>query len=75
MPTLLVWGRDDRITPPEVAARFHAAIPDSDLAWLGACGHAPMLERPQAFAAVVSEWLDRTRARREVGSPVEGGVR
>lgn len=61
VPTLLVWGRDDRITPPEVAARFHTLIPDSDLFFLPQCGHAPMLEQPDAFSAVTRWWL-RERA-------------
>ena len=47
VPTLLVWGKDDRITPPEVAERFHASIPDSELVFITNCGHAPMLERPR----------------------------
>src|SRR5262249_44257479 len=64
VPTLLVWGQDDRITPPEVARRFHALIPDAALVFLRECGHAPMLERPEAFAAVVGDWLGDSRTRR-----------
>src|SRR4029077_21238897 len=45
-PTLIVWGEDDRITPPEVAERFRALIPDSRLTFLPRCGHAPMIEQP-----------------------------
>jgi 2-hydroxy-6-oxonona-2,4-dienedioate hydrolase len=63
VPTLIVWGKEDRITPPEVAERFHAGIPGSQLVYLPNCGHAPMLERPEAFDAVVSEWLSELRAR------------
>jgi pimeloyl-ACP methyl ester carboxylesterase len=70
VPTLIVWGKDDRITPPEVAERFHARIAGSHLVFLPNCGHAPMLERPEAFDAVVSEWLIETRARRgRTGGP------
>lgn len=75
VPTLLVWGREDRITPSEVGERFRDLIPDSQLRHLARCGHAPMLERPEAFAAIVADWLDGTRARRLVGAPVLGGVR
>jgi 2-hydroxy-6-oxonona-2,4-dienedioate hydrolase len=63
VPTLIVWGKEDRITPPEVAERFHAGIPGSQLVYLPNCGHAPMLERPEAFDAVVSEWLSELRVR------------
>jgi len=64
VPTLLVWGKDDRITPSDVAERFHARIRGSQLVYLPNCGHAPMLERPEAFNAAVGDWLVETRARR-----------
>ena len=67
VPTLLVWGKDDRITPTDVAERFHARIRGSQLVYLPNCGHAPMLERLEAFNAAVAEWLVETRARRGVG--------
>jgi len=60
-PTCIIWGENDRITPPEVARRFHALIPRSDLFLLPRCGHAPMLEQPQAFNALLAAWLLRTR--------------
>jgi pimeloyl-ACP methyl ester carboxylesterase len=63
VPTLLVWGKDDRITPSDVAERFHARIRGSQLVYLPNCGHAPMLERPEAFNAAVGDWLVETRAR------------
>ena len=66
VPTLIVWGKEDRITPPEVAERFHAGIPGSQLVYLPNCGHAPMLERPEAFNAAVGDWLVETRARRAI---------
>jgi pimeloyl-ACP methyl ester carboxylesterase len=64
VPTLLVWGKDDRITPGEVAEQFHARIHGSHLVYLTNCGHAPMLEQPGAFETAVVEWLVETRARR-----------
>ena len=72
-PTLLVWGSEDRITPPEVAHRFHALLPDSRLTFLPRCGHAPMLEQAEAFSAAVAAWLLDTEDRR--GALVAGGVR
>jgi 2-hydroxy-6-oxonona-2,4-dienedioate hydrolase len=73
VPTLLVWGRNDQITPPEVAERFHALLPDSRLCFLPRCGHAPMLEQPDAFNEIVAEWLVETRARR--APTMVGGLR
>lgn len=63
-PTLLVWGREDRITPPEVAERFQQLIPDAELLYLSSCGHAPMLEWPGPFSAAVAWWLKASRDRR-----------
>ena len=53
----MVWGKDDRITPPEVAERFAALIPNAELVFIANCGHAPMLEQPSVFNAVVEDWL------------------
>jgi pimeloyl-ACP methyl ester carboxylesterase len=74
VPTLLVWGKDDRITPPDVAERFHALIPNSELVYLPNCGHAAMLEQPRAFADVVGQWLQETAPQR-APAPGLGGSR
>jgi pimeloyl-ACP methyl ester carboxylesterase len=63
-PTLIVWGQEDRITPLGVGERFHALIPGSQFWVLTRCGHAPMLEQPHAFTAIVREWLRETWPRR-----------
>lgn len=49
-PTLLIWGREDIVTPPEAAEGFRAAIPGSKIVWFEKCGHAPMIECPEQFA-------------------------
>jgi pimeloyl-ACP methyl ester carboxylesterase len=66
MPALLVWGKDDRITPVEVAERFHASMPDSELVYITNCGHVPMLERPDAFIEVVGAWVRDSAPRRRM---------
>lgn len=57
-PTLLVWGMEDRITPRDVAIRFLEGIPTATLRLVPECGHAPMLEHPDAFARAVGEFLE-----------------
>lgn len=57
-PTLLVWGTEDRITPRDVAIRFLNRIPSATLRLVPKCGHAPMLEHPEAFARAVQEFVD-----------------
>ena len=59
VPVCLIWGRDDKITPPEVAVEFQQLLPNSELNWVDKCGHAPMMERPVEFNAHLKKFLDR----------------
>ena len=43
-PTCLIWGKHDKVTPPQVAVDFDKLLPDSDLFWIEKCGHASMKE-------------------------------
>lgn len=56
-PTCIIWGRNDTVTPPEVAEDFHRILPDSDLFWIEKCGHAPMMEHPETFNHLLHGWL------------------
>lgn len=58
-PTLLIWGLNDNITPPEVAHEFHRLIPNSELYFIDHCGHAPMMERPKEFNAYLRRFLSK----------------
>jgi pimeloyl-ACP methyl ester carboxylesterase len=59
IPVALIWGRNDKITPPEVADEFHQLLPDSELHWIDKCGHAPMMEHADEFNRVLKEFLDK----------------
>jgi pimeloyl-ACP methyl ester carboxylesterase len=59
LPVCLIWGRQDAVTPPEVADKFHELLPNSDLFWIDNCGHAAMMEHPQEFNIIVDEWLKK----------------
>ena len=59
IPVSLIWGKDDKITPPEVAVEFNELLPDSELHWIDKCGHAPMMERPQEFNRILKGFLER----------------
>ena len=59
MPVCLIWGKDDTITPPDVAEEFHEKIPDSELFWIDKCGHAPMMEHPEEFNTILDGWLEK----------------
>jgi len=58
VPTLLLWGADDRILPPSLAQEFQAQLPDSRLVFLENCGHVPMLEAPEALNAELRRFLE-----------------
>lgn len=56
-PTLIIVGRQDALTPPEIAAETTAGIPGARLAIIEDCGHLAPLERPQAVTALMRDWL------------------
>lgn len=56
-PTCIIWGKNDTVTPPEVAEEFHELLPDSDLFWIDKCGHAAMMEHPEQFNVILDAWL------------------
>ncbi|GIV37029.1 MAG: alpha/beta hydrolase [Cyclobacteriaceae bacterium] len=56
-PTLLIWGLNDTITPPMAAWEFHRLIPNSTLRFIDRCCHAPMMEHPEKFNDLVSDFL------------------
>lgn len=58
-PTCLIWGKQDNVTPPEVAEDMHKFIPNSDLYWIEECGHAAMMEKPEAFNDTLYSWLQK----------------
>lgn len=63
MPALLIWGKDDKITPAFVGEQFHKLLPNSTLHMLEKCGHAPMMERPDLFNALLDDFLNTIYAK------------
>lgn len=57
MPVCLIWGKDDTITPPEVAEEFNEKLENSSLFWIEKCGHAPMMEHPEEFNNLLEKWM------------------
>lgn len=56
-PVCLIWGKQDNVTPPEVAVEFEEHLPNASLYWIDKCGHAPMMEHPDVFNELLSNWL------------------
>jgi pimeloyl-ACP methyl ester carboxylesterase len=59
IPTLVVWGDDDRVVPLECGERFARLLPDAHLEVVAECGHAVDLEQPEALARLVRGHLSR----------------
>jgi 2-hydroxy-6-oxonona-2,4-dienedioate hydrolase len=57
VPTCLIWGKNDTVTPPFVAEEFKKLIPHSELHFIDKCGHAPMMEVPHEFNEILSTFL------------------
>jgi len=58
LPTLLVFGADDEITPPAVGRQMQASIAGARLEVIAGAGHLPPVERPEEFAAVLASFLE-----------------
>ncbi len=56
-PTLLIAGRQDRVTPLELHHEMRDLIPSARLEPLAACGHYAPLEQPEAVSALMHDWL------------------
>lgn len=56
-PACIIWGKNDTVTPPEVAFEFDKLLPDSNLYWIDKCGHTPMMEHPEEFNKILEGWL------------------
>ena len=58
-PTCLIWGSEDKVTPPHVAKEFHKLLPNSEINWINLCGHAAMWEHPKRFSEIVLHFLKK----------------
>ncbi|MDX1829345.1 MAG: alpha/beta hydrolase [Lutibacter sp.] len=57
VPSCIIWGKQDSVTPPQVAEDFAKLLPDANLYWIDKCGHAPMMEHPEEFNKILESWL------------------
>ncbi|MEI8308452.1 MAG: alpha/beta hydrolase [Chloroflexales bacterium] len=56
-PTLIIGSRHDRIMPPAGTPMAAKLVPNSRLVWIEQCGHLPMIERPDMYHRLLSEFL------------------
>jgi pimeloyl-ACP methyl ester carboxylesterase len=62
VPTLIVWGANDRLYPPDYARAYQKLIPGSKVVIIPDCGHVPQIEQRAAFVAALEGFLEGKRA-------------
>jgi pimeloyl-ACP methyl ester carboxylesterase len=63
VPTLVLWGASDRITSPDYGRAYGKLIAGARFELIEAAGHYPHLERPEAFAGKIADFVSPTRGR------------
>lgn len=58
LPTLLIWGEQDRIVTQAYGEQFRAALPGASLATIQEAGHFPHWEQPERFVEIVRGFID-----------------
>lgn len=66
--TLLIWGKEDIVTPPSAGQGFKELMPNASLHWLDDCGHAPMIESPIGFGDAMHKFFDELEIDRQLDS-------
>ena len=79
LPTLLLWGRHDRVVPLDVAERLLAALPNAQLEIMEDCGHVPPEELPKKSLEIVLKFLrgegeDPSPQTPDTSGPVEADI-
>lgn len=67
-PTLIVWGKQDRIVPPVCGEQYARLLPNASLRLIDECGHSPPIEKPDEVVAIVRDFLGAP------GPVAEGGA-
>jgi len=61
VPTLIVWGANDRVFPMEYAYAWQQAVPGSKAVIIPECGHIPQVEKRDMFVAELTGFIDGMR--------------
>lgn len=59
VPTLVLFGSEDRLTPPELGRHYREILPNCHFVIVYDAAHALYEDRPEAFAAIVADFLER----------------
>ena len=61
VPTLIIWGREDRLIPLSLGQKLNATIPGSRIAILDECGHIPHEEKPEETSQIIRSFLENAQ--------------
>lgn len=56
-PTLIIWGSDDTVIPPENSKIFFSCIPNCRYVEMAGCGHTPFVEKPEKFSNLICDFM------------------
>jgi pimeloyl-ACP methyl ester carboxylesterase len=57
LPSLVIWGRQDKILGTKAANQFAHLLPNAQLTWIESCGHVPHLEQAAQTATAIRQFL------------------
>ncbi len=58
VPTLVLWGADDKIMPSRYAELWGERVPHATVDVIPQCGHLPLIEKADVTAATILRFLD-----------------
>jgi 2-hydroxy-6-oxo-octa-2,4-dienoate hydrolase len=56
IPTMVIWGKEDRIVPPVCGEQYRDLIPGARLETISGCGHFVEVEKPAELAKLVRDF-------------------
>jgi 2-hydroxy-6-oxonona-2,4-dienedioate hydrolase len=62
IPSLVIWGQEDKVTPPFIAEEFRTHLKNSEVHYLPLCGHVPPYEKPEECLALIRPFLERSHS-------------
>ena len=72
-PALLLWGREDHVTPLEIGERLSRELPGAELVVYPGCGHFPMIEHAAQSTAELVRFLAASTSASSSVTPTSGG--
>ncbi|HVO67041.1 MAG TPA: alpha/beta hydrolase [Syntrophales bacterium] len=69
VPSLIIWGEKDPVSPLRIGRLLEWMLPDSDLRIMPGLGHCPMVDRPVDFNKIIMDWITVSVKKKEIKTP------